>query len=127
MREIDLLGGLYPPERFFHKPRGDPANFGIVKITPHVAPLVKNFEALEYVTRNMFISRTQSWRKGVTCVPLRLAAIQSLTTDRFRTFQWSRARCRKPGPAHGGRWDQQGGRRGARPHARGLDRDRGRV
>ncbi|KAK4703779.1 hypothetical protein P7C70_g2443, partial [Phenoliferia sp. Uapishka_3] len=65
LEKIDLLGGLLPPERYFHKPRGDSGLQGIAKITPHENALVKNFEALEHVTRNMFISRTQSWRKGV--------------------------------------------------------------
>lgn len=68
LRKIELMSGLFPPERFFHKPRGDPANFGVLKVTPRVVPLVKNFDALEHVARNMFISRTQTWRRGVAYV-----------------------------------------------------------
>ena len=71
------MRGLVPSERFFHKPRGDPADYGITKMTPLVNPLVENFDALEHVTRNMFISRTQTWRRGVTRVSEALA--QTLT------------------------------------------------
>ncbi|KAL8292604.1 hypothetical protein RQP46_001216 [Phenoliferia psychrophenolica] len=66
LRKINTLQSMTPAERYFHKPRGDSADYGFAKMTPLVKPTVDNFDALEHVTRNMFISRTQTWRRGVT-------------------------------------------------------------
>ncbi|ORY92394.1 S-adenosyl-L-methionine-dependent methyltransferase [Leucosporidium creatinivorum] len=61
----ELLSGLNPADSHFHRPRGDPAAFSPIKVTPHVSTPVENYEALEYVARNMFIAKSTPWQKAV--------------------------------------------------------------
>lgn len=65
VERLALMSGLNPADTHFHRPRGDPAAFSPVKVTPHRDMLVDNFEALEYVTRNMFVAKAQPWPKAI--------------------------------------------------------------
>ncbi|GAA5977643.1 hypothetical protein JCM11641_006887 [Rhodosporidiobolus odoratus] len=65
LSRVQTLGGLRPPELNFHKPRGDPGLFGAVKAVPRVTPLVKNYDALEFVARNMFVTKANTWPKAL--------------------------------------------------------------
>jgi mitochondrial transcription factor 1 len=61
----ELLSGLTPADSYFHRPRGDPANFSAIKVTPHVSVPVENYEALEFVARNMFVAKSSPWQKAI--------------------------------------------------------------
>lgn len=65
LNRVELLSGLNPPDLHFHRPRGDPALFSPMKVTPHVSTDLNNYEALEYVARNMFIAKSLPWPKAV--------------------------------------------------------------
>lgn len=60
------MSGLLPPELHFHMAKKDSALFTPVKVSLHEVPRVKNFEALEFVARHMFIGKAQPWPKAVT-------------------------------------------------------------
>ncbi|GAA5899370.1 hypothetical protein JCM6882_009101 [Rhodosporidiobolus microsporus] len=62
---INTLSNYQPPEAYFHKPRGDPALYSAVKVTPFEQPKVKNYEALEYITKNMFVTKALPWHKAL--------------------------------------------------------------
>ncbi|KAM0787522.1 hypothetical protein ACM66B_003593 [Microbotryomycetes sp. NB124-2] len=68
IRQIQTMSSLSPPELHFHKPRNDAAVVSALEVTPRVEPLVNDFEVLEYVTRNMFVSKSQSWTKGLAAL-----------------------------------------------------------
>ena len=65
VERLQLMSGLNPVDSHFHRPRGDPALFSPVKVTPHAQCATNNIEALEYVTRNMFIAKAQPWSKAI--------------------------------------------------------------
>ncbi|GAA5946009.1 hypothetical protein JCM10213_005447 [Rhodosporidiobolus nylandii] len=65
---VGTMSNFRPPSAFFHKPRGDPGMFAAVKVVPHAKPLVQNYEALEYITRNMFVTKAVPWHKALTSV-----------------------------------------------------------
>lgn len=70
LRQISLLDNLVPADAHFHRPRGDPASYSPVKVVPHAKALANSHDALEFVTRNMFVAKNQPWQKGVACVPI---------------------------------------------------------
>ncbi|KAM0748365.1 S-adenosyl-L-methionine-dependent methyltransferase [Meredithblackwellia eburnea MCA 4105] len=57
-----------PLDEYFHRPKGKSVKLSAIKLTPNVRVPVKNFESLEYCTRNMFISKAQPWRKAVAAL-----------------------------------------------------------
>ena len=59
---------LSPADLHFHHPRGDAANFSAVTVTPRATPLVTEYEALEFITRNMFVTKGHPWRKALSSV-----------------------------------------------------------
>lgn len=82
------VGGLEPATMHFHRPRGDTAIVRPIKVTPRAQPLVKNYDALEYVTRHMFVAKATAWHKAFSYVsrPPRAASpaaalFPSLITD----------------------------------------------
>ena len=62
------MSDFRPVESHFHKPRGDPAHVKAIKITPRAKPLVKNYDALEYVAKHMFVGKAMPWPKAVSYV-----------------------------------------------------------
>ncbi|GAA6002351.1 hypothetical protein JCM10207_001077 [Rhodosporidiobolus poonsookiae] len=68
VQRIQTLSDFRPAEQHFHKPRGDPALFGAVKVTPHEKPRVKNYDALEFITRNMFVGKATPWPRALASV-----------------------------------------------------------
>ncbi|KAI5477530.1 hypothetical protein MNV49_006118 [Pseudohyphozyma bogoriensis] len=48
----------------FHSPRGNYEPVSVL-VTPHTECRVKNFDALEYLARNMFIAKRSSWKKAL--------------------------------------------------------------
>ncbi|GAA6042294.1 hypothetical protein JCM8097_000621 [Rhodosporidiobolus ruineniae] len=92
IQRVATMGGFKPPENNFHKPRGDPGFFGAVKVTPLEKPLVQNFDALEFVARNMFVTRAVLWHKALSAVApgaLNLVdqCVQRGLTDMKKTVQ----------------------------------------
>ncbi|KAK4056030.1 hypothetical protein OIO90_003025 [Microbotryomycetes sp. JL221] len=68
VKVVETMTTLSPPEQHFHKPRHDPAIVEAVEVVPHVTPLVQDYEVLEFVARNMFVSKSQSWTKGIAAL-----------------------------------------------------------
>lgn len=60
--------GFSPAGLHFHHPRGDPANFGAMKLTPH-AVLPEAYDALENIARHMFVTKGHPWQRAISCVP----------------------------------------------------------
>jgi hypothetical protein len=69
LEPVANLHDYRPAEVYFHKPRGDPGVYSAVKVVPHEKPLVQNFDALEFLTRNMFVTRANLWHKALAYVP----------------------------------------------------------
>ncbi|GJN89254.1 hypothetical protein Rhopal_002233-T1 [Rhodotorula paludigena] len=68
VERCDTLLGFAPPTMHFHRPRGDMASYSAIKVTPREKPLVKNYDALEYVTRHMFVGKATPWEKAFTSI-----------------------------------------------------------
>ncbi|KAK4051232.1 hypothetical protein OIV83_003054 [Microbotryomycetes sp. JL201] len=68
IRVIQTMSSLSPPEQHFHKPRNDAAIVQAIEVTPHLKPLVQDFEVLEYVTRSMFVAKSHPWTKGLAAL-----------------------------------------------------------
>ncbi|GAA5941654.1 hypothetical protein JCM1841_006918 [Sporobolomyces salmonicolor] len=68
LERVEIMSGLRPADMHFHRPRGDPAIISGVKATPHVTPLVKNYDALEYIARHMFVGKATSWSKALAAI-----------------------------------------------------------
>lgn len=62
---VSLLRPFAPADAHFHRPRGDPAHFSAVVVTPHADNGIDNFDAFEYIITRMFISKGQTWKKGI--------------------------------------------------------------
>jgi 16S rRNA A1518/A1519 N6-dimethyltransferase RsmA/KsgA/DIM1 with predicted DNA glycosylase/AP lyase activity len=69
LEPVANLHDYRPAEVYFHKPRGDPGVYSAVKVVPHEKPLVQNFDALEFLTRNMFVTRANLWHKALAYDP----------------------------------------------------------
>lgn len=65
IKPVPLMNGLFPVDQHFHRPRGDPALFSAVKVTPHVESGVDSFDAYEFIATRMFISKSAPWKKAV--------------------------------------------------------------
>ncbi|GAA5868832.1 hypothetical protein JCM1840_005136 [Sporobolomyces johnsonii] len=68
LERIEIMSGFRPADMHFHRPRGDPAIVSGVKVTPRETPLVKNYDALEYVARNMFVGKATEWSKALAAI-----------------------------------------------------------
>lgn len=71
LAELETMPTMHdyrPAEKYFHKPRGDPGLYSSIKVVPREKPLVQNFDALEFLTRNMFVTRANLWHKALACV-----------------------------------------------------------
>ncbi|GAA6050191.1 hypothetical protein JCM3770_000446 [Rhodotorula araucariae] len=62
------MGGLEPANLHFHRPRGDLHLMSPIKVTPREQPLVRNYDALEYVTRHMFVAKATAWHKAFSAI-----------------------------------------------------------
>ncbi|KPV75450.1 uncharacterized protein RHOBADRAFT_43955 [Rhodotorula graminis WP1] len=62
------LSGLQPATMHFHRPRGDVAVVTPIKVTPRPKALVKNYDALEFVTRHMFVAKATPWHKAFASI-----------------------------------------------------------
>ncbi|GAA5838940.1 hypothetical protein JCM11251_003743 [Rhodosporidiobolus azoricus] len=65
LQRIQTMHNYQPPEAYFHKPRGNPALFSAIKVTPREKAMVKNYEALEFITRSMFVTKVHPWHKAL--------------------------------------------------------------
>lgn len=65
IEQTEILSQLLPADHHFHRPRNDPGQTSAVKVTPRAESLVKSYDALEYVTRHMFVSKATPWRKAL--------------------------------------------------------------
>ncbi|SCV73270.1 BQ2448_7196 [Microbotryum intermedium] len=52
-----------PTEHHFHKPRNDHNSYSPVKVTPWISPMAKDFDVLQFVMKQMFISRSTGWER----------------------------------------------------------------
>lgn len=60
-----LMTPFAPADAHYHRPRGDPALFSPVIVTPHAHHGIHNFDAFEYVVTRMFVSKGISWKKAL--------------------------------------------------------------
>jgi len=65
IESTQLMTPFAPADAHYHRPRGDPAIFSPVLVTPHANHGIDNFDAFEYVVTRMFVSKGQSWKKGI--------------------------------------------------------------
>ncbi|GAA5981801.1 hypothetical protein JCM10908_004613 [Rhodotorula pacifica] len=68
IEQTEILSQLLPADHHFHRPRNDPGQTSAVKVTPRGESLVKSYDALEYVTRHMFVSKATPWRKALASI-----------------------------------------------------------
>ncbi|GAA5870308.1 hypothetical protein JCM3774_004637 [Rhodotorula dairenensis] len=68
IEQTEILSQLLPADHHFHRPRNDPGQTSAVKVTPRAESLVKSYDALEYVTRHMFVSKATPWRKALASI-----------------------------------------------------------
>lgn len=68
LEQTEILSQFLPADHHFHRPRNDPGQTSAVKVIPRAESLVKSYDALEYVTRHMFVSKATPWRKALACV-----------------------------------------------------------
>ncbi|GAA6060515.1 hypothetical protein JCM10212_005596 [Sporobolomyces blumeae] len=68
MSYVNIMSDFRPADSHFHRPRGDPAHIKAVKVVPRATSLVRNFEALEYCARHMFVGKAMPWPKAVAAI-----------------------------------------------------------
>ncbi|KDE03845.1 hypothetical protein MVLG_05668 [Microbotryum lychnidis-dioicae p1A1 Lamole] len=52
-----------PTEHHFHKPRSDQNTYSPIKVTPWIEPMAQDFEVLQFVMKQMFISKSTGWER----------------------------------------------------------------